>query len=113
MKNKKILLYTGFAALQLAVLFVLPATEGPNEYLLSMLLIGFLPCLVFLIGWLTGLFCGFHWLWPVGVTAFSEVSILLFYGGSIWYFALIFGAIACAAMFFGSLWRKKDRRKQS
>lgn len=113
MNKKKILLYTAFAALQLAVLFILPALEDPNEYLMSMLLFGFLPCLVFLIAWLTGLFCGFHWLWPVGVTVASETAILIFFSGSIWYFALIYGAIACAALFFGSLWRRKERRKQS
>lgn len=107
MNKKQALFFTGFAALQLCVLFVLPALEDPNEYLLSMLLIGFLPCLVFVLGWLTGLFCGFSWIWPAGVTLFSLASVLLFFGGSVWYFSLIYGAIACAACFFGSLWRRK------
>lgn len=113
MKKKNILLYTAFAAVQLAVLFILPAIEDSNEYILSMQLIGLQPCLIFLIAWLAGLFCGFCWLWPAGVTLASEAALLLFFGGSIWYFALIYGAIACAAMFFGSLWRKKERRKNA
>lgn len=114
MNKKQVLILTALGSLQFVLLFFLPAVELPNPYLLTLLLFGFFPCLIFLIGWLCGLLCGFHWYWPIGIVACSLASILLFFDGSVWYFSLIFGAISCAACFFGSLWRKRspsERRK--
>lgn len=70
-------------------------------------LVGFLPGLTFILCWLHGLVNGFDWTLCTAAALLAFPVIFLYFDGSVWFFGLIYGAVAFLACFLGGLWRKK------
>lgn len=105
-KKETVLRHFPFALLILVTFYLLPLFEtGDSGRLL--LLMAFLPGLVFVISWFFGLLLGFRWYYAAAVTLLFLPASLIFYNATALWFCLIYGALACLSCFMGSLWRKK------
>lgn len=78
---------------------------GQSQLLL--LLVAYLPGLLFVISWFFGLFCGFRWQYALAVCVLFVPSALIFFNATALWFALIYGVLAILGSFFGSLWRRR------
>lgn len=91
----------------LPAIYLLPPLFVTGESGRLLLLVAYLPALVFVISWFFGLANRFRWYFFLltGVL-FVPVALLFFNATALW-FGAVYAAVACLGSFLGGLWRRK------
>lgn len=90
------------------LIFYLVPLMGRSEDKQLLQLFFLLPGLSFVSAWFYGLVNRFRWQYPLGVGVLFLPAVFLYYNVTAWYFTLVYAVVACIAVFFGSLWHKKN-----
>ena len=112
--KETVLRHFPFAVLLLATFYLLPLVEtGDSGRLL--LLLAFMPGLVFVISWFFGLVNRFRWYYFLAAGLLFLPAALIFFNATALWFCLIYAVLACLGSFLGGLWRRpsentSDRR---